>query len=109
MSDAVDIDPRMVCRDEWYVYLACGWHVDDYGWVHDGPPMIEHIDELCDHEHMSWIMDALAGDVSLRRDDDHWIALRSGHLPGVTARASTPHEAVWALAIKIGRIMEHAP
>lgn len=108
MTDTPDIDPRMVCRDEWYVYAACGWRVDDDGYVYDGPPMVEHLDELTANEHMSWIMDAIPGDVSLRRDDDHWIAMRSGHLPGVTSRASMPHEAVYALATKIGRAMEHA-
>ena len=98
MTTDVDIDPRMVC-------VACGWDVAGDGLISEVPVSLDYLRAAPD-QFVSEVLDALAGDVSLRRDGDHWIAMRSGHLPGVTARASTPHEAVFALATQIGRVME---
>ena len=108
----------MTSRTEWCVCMACGWVPDDAGWLDDGPPMVEHIDEIIALEHMSYIMQALTTENmqinvmwSLAAG---WRAYASNTVYADEAFASydmhagapTPHEAVFALAEKIGRAME---
>jgi len=112
----VDIDPRMVCR-------ACGWDVGVAGYVvhRDTLACGELVDYLCDDAtHMVAVLESLT--TGRLQIDVMWVSgsgwralCASGHFADGAfcgydhiACAPTPHEAVYALATKIGRAMEHA-
>jgi allantoicase len=120
MTTDVDIDPRMVCR-------ACGWEVervgspghDDWFDIVTGPAQYRSLESLCDGAaYMGAVMEALTV-ASIQVNvmwsiGSGWRALYAAADPvsestrpyDFVAFAPTPHEAVYALATKIGRAME---